>query len=518
MEKCPASIFNDVIGPVMRGQSSSHVAGAARICSLIRMGTNGAIRRAVVDFDVNGSLAESHDGHGSDMGMASGLLGFDLTDPRVPGAMELAKEAGLDIQINILDYGAVHPNNYRIAITSDKGETRVWEAISTGGGMVEVQRYENIPLAIAGDYHELLATSPDPAVLADVESLVPSREHCFRADNGSLYCVNIKTTSAVPDEILAAIRRLDGVRDVVRLAPVLPTGSRADCRVPFSSGAELLEYLKGGAREMWELAALYESSRGGVTEQQVFKHMAELVDIFQGAVRQGLAGTNYEQRILGPQAHLIDKSLQAKAIPQSAILTNVIRNITAIMETKSSMGVIVAAPTVGSAGCLPGTVIGVAEALGLDQDAVTRGMLAAGLIGVFFCEGASFAAEVGGCQFECGAAGGMAAAGVAQMLGGTAEQCLDAASMALQAITGLACDPVANRVEVPCLGKNVMAGTNAVSCAMVALAGYDRVIPLDETITAIYDIGLKLPLELRCTYGGLGKTPASQTIRKRLDG
>ena len=88
--------------------------------------------------------------------------------------------------------------------------------------------------------------------------------------------------------------------------------------------------------------------------------------------------------------------------------------------------------------------------------------------------------------------------------------------MALQNITGLACDPVANRVEVPCLGKNIMCGFNAVACANMALAGFDKVIPLDETIAAVYDVGLMLPLDLRCALGGLGKTPASFAIRKRL--
>ena len=111
----------------------------------------------------------------------------------------------------------------------------------------------------------------------------------------------------------------------------------------------------------------------------------------------------------------------------------------------------------------------------------------------------------------------MAAAAVCQMMGGSAEECADAASFALQAVTSLACDPVANRVEVPCLNKNIMGGMNAISSANVILAGYDKVVPLDETIKAMYDIGTKLPLELRCTYGGLGKTPTSDRIRAELD-
>jgi L-serine dehydratase len=144
-------------------------------------------------------------------------------------------------------------------------------------------------------------------------------------------------------------------------------------------------------------------------------------------------------------------------------------------------------------------------------------MLAAGLIGVFIAEAATFAAEVAGCQVECGAGSAMAAAALAQMMRGSVEHCLDAASMALQNISGLVCDPVANRVEVPCLGKNVMCGLNAVASANMALAGFDKVIPLDQTIAAIYDIGRKLPLELRCTLGGLGRTEASALIREKLE-
>ncbi|MBA4701646.1 MAG: L-serine ammonia-lyase, iron-sulfur-dependent, subunit alpha [Ruminococcus sp.] len=145
----------------------------------------------------------------------------------------------------------------------------------------------------------------------------------------------------------------------------------------------------------------------------------------------------------------------------------------------------------------------------LSREEMVRGLMVGGLIGLFIAEAATFSAEVAGCQVECGAASGMAAAAVTQMMGGTIEQCIDAASMALQNITGLACDPVANRVEVPCLGKNVMGGSNAIASANMILAGYNAVIPLDETIAAIYEIGLSLPLELRCTFGGLGKTKTS---------
>jgi len=155
--------------------------------------------------------------------------------------------------------------------------------------------------------------------------------------------------------------------------------------------------------------------------------------------------------------------------------------------------------------------------MGLPLEAMTRAMLAAGLIGVFIAAHATFAAEVGGCQAECGAGSGMAAAALVTLAGGNTQQTLTAASMALQNILGMICDPVANRVEVPCLGKNVMAASNALACANMALAGYDPVIPLDEVITTMDVVGKMIPAELRCTaLGGLSITPTSKEIEARL--
>lgn len=181
------------------------------------------------------------------------------------------------------------------------------------------------------------------------------------------------------------------------------------------------------------------------------------------------------------------------------------------------MGIIVAAPTAGACAGLPGAVIAAADAMGSTDDNIVRAMLAAGLIGVFICARSIFAAEVCGCLAECGSGSGMAAAALVTLSGGSARQAVDAASMAIQNVLGLVCDPVANRVEVPCLGRNVLAATNALSCANMALAGYDAVVPLDEVIETMNRVGMSLPAELRCTaMGGLSITPTSKAIERRL--
>lgn len=492
MEKQPCSIFNDVIGPVMRGPSSSHVAGAARIADLVRQAMPGKITHVLCDFDPTGALAASHIGHGTDMGFACGLLGIPLSNPQVDRYEELAKEAGLSIEYRILEYGAVHPGNYRIQATDDRGNCRHFEAVALGGGMIEMQKYEGHPVQVSGDYYEVLILSE-----AGLEEKKFSRP---------------RTESE-----LRAFRERAGVKEVVYLEPVLPTLSGEDVKVPYRTAAELLAYAEEHPMEPWEYAAYYESCRGGKTVEEDFCQMEEVLDVMEAAVENGLAGTQYEDRILGAQSPLVAKAEKAGRLLPDAPLNSVIRCISAVMESKSSMGLIVAAPTCGSCGCLPGTIIGLAKVLEFSREDCVKALLVAGLIGVFFGEQATFSAEVGGCQVECGAASGLAAAGIVQLVGGTVRECVDAASVALQNITGLACDPVGNRVEVPCLGKNIMAGSNAIASANMILSGFDKVVPLDETIQAIYDIGLSLPLELRCTYGGLGKTKTGQHLWEKMN-
>jgi L-serine dehydratase len=139
------------------------------------------------------------------------------------------------------------------------------------------------------------------------------------------------------------------------------------------------------------------------------------------------------------------------------------------------------------------------------------------MIGVLISARSTFAAEVGGCQAECGAGSGMAAAALVTLAGGNTRQELAAASMALQKVFGMVCDPVASRVEVPCLGKNVLAVGNALGCANMALANYDPVIPLDEVIQAMDQVGRSLPAELRCTaLGGLSLTKTAKALEGRL--
>ena len=177
-----------------------------------------------------------------------------------------------------------------------------------------------------------------------------------------------------------------------------------------------------------------------------------------------------------------------------------------------------AAPTAGSCGTLGGTVKAMCDYRKLDEEKKILAYFAAGMIGVFIAEGPGFSAEAFGCQVECGAASSMTAAALADLAGGSVKHAVDAASMALQNMIGLICDPIADRVEAPCLGKNISAAMNALSSSTMALSGFDAVIPLDQVIQSVYNVGKTIPFELRCTgKGGLSVTPRALEIKEQLN-
>jgi len=511
------SILNDVIGPVMRGPSSSHCAAALRIGRLARDLMDGRLQRVVVEFDRHGSLATTHESQGSDMGLFAGLMGWEATDDRLPHSAQALAEAGVEIDLRIVDLNAPHPNTYRLTLT-DGQESHTLTALSTGGGMIEIVDLDDFRLSVAGDYCEtLIYTQTDGPALRRrlIDHVTADAILLHQAGNACL--VEVKAQEFVDDALVKLLKEQFDVRAARRLCPVLPILSRANLNVPFTTCEQMLGSAPHRDVPLWQLAVAYESARGNLSEREVLQRMIEIVRILRRSVTEGLNGTEHKDRILGCQSRHFAHCMESKTLLDGGLLNRIVLYVTALMEVKSAMGVIVAAPTAGACGALPGACLAVAHAMGLSDEDVAKALLAGGLIGLFIVTGSTFAAEVAGCQAECGAASGMAAAALATLAGGTAEQAVAAASMALQNSLGMVCDPVANRVEVPCLGKNVMAASNALSCANMSLAGYDPVIPLDEVIDAMDRVGRSLPRELRCTaLGGLSVTPTAKALEAKL--
>ena len=191
----------------------------------------------------------------------------------------------------------------------------------------------------------------------------------------------------------------------------------------------------------------------------------------------------------------------------------------AVAEYNAAMGRIVAAPTAGSCGILPGAVLALLEQGLADADAAVDGLFCAGAVGMVIANQASISGAEGGCQAECGSASAMAAAALVQMRGGSPEMVENAVAIAIKNQLGLVCDPVAGLVEVPCIKRNAGGVTNALTAADMALAGIRSVIPADEVIQAMREVGESIPCSLRETaQGGLAATPTGKRIREQLFG
>lgn len=511
------SIFNDVIGPIMRGPSSSHCAAAFRIGKIAREVMDGDIQSIIFEYDPNGSLATTHTNQGSDMGLFGGLLGYNIQDKRLVDVEETIQERNIDVEMRTAEIGDEHPNKYRLTLENSE-EKHIITALSTGGGMIEITEIDNIPLSIEGDYYETLIWAQEDldGIKDHLSDHIEFDDISCRSSDGT-YLIEIKSQRPLEKKFLNRLKNDFNINTVKETSPVLPVLSRRDLDVPFTNSEEMFQYNEEKNLVLFELAIEYEKRRGNISEDEVFDMMKEIVEVMHDSIDRGLGGNEFEDRILGYQSGQYLDNVKKQKLLSGDLLNYITLNTTAMMEMKSSMGVIVAAPTAGACGVLPGAVLGAAQAIGVSVEKQVKAMLAAGLIGVFIANGSTFSAEVGGCQAECGAASGMAAAALVTLADGTLDQAVDASSIALQNIFGMTCDPVANRVEVPCLGKNVMAASNALISADMALANFDPVIPLHEVIVAMDKVGKSILRELRCTgLGGLSVTPTSKDIERKL--
>lgn len=519
----PPSIFNDVFGPVMIGPSSSHSAAAYRIGRLCRDLLGGRVTRLEARYNRGTALANTHRGQGTDRGLYGAILGWELTDPRMQGfdaEIEAALEtAGIALSVAYPDFGVTHASFYHLTVGNDAEVHRV-EAVSTGGGMFRILRIDGAPVRIEGDYHELLVFCGDGAAgqlaqrlkgLAQAESVTVSR-----GDAATI--VQVRSARPYDDRTVRELAGAEGVHSVRLLAPVLPVLSRADLAVPFLSASDMLGWNRERNLALWELAVHYECARGGLSEAAVRAEMSRLVAIMRQSVDAGVVGTDYADRLLTAQAPHAAAAMRTGTVPDDAV-AKMILFTAAIMDVKSAMGVFVAAPTAGSCGTTPGAILGFADAMGRSDAEIVEAMLAAGLIGVFIAAHATFSAELAGCMAETGASGAMAAAGLVHLMGGDLDQALTAAGSTINTGLGLICDPIADRVEAPCMEKNIAAAMRAYGAAISSVMGFSPVIPFDESVQAMDAIGRAMPDSMCCTGGaGLCQTRTGQRLLDAMRG
>jgi L-serine dehydratase len=475
----------------------------------------GKTGKVTVQFDRLDALATTHESQGSDMGMAGGLLGFEADDKRLLDPGPYLEKEGIKLSFEVVDSGRKESNLYMLQLQNETQQLRV-EGISVGGGVAEIIGLDDKPLSIRGDFHETLIYSMDEGFLSKLTSDLEWSSEVL-VFSGKTPFVQIRSRQEAEAHWLLEIQNHPQVDKIRTIAPVLPVLSGSKQKLPFSSCDQMFQFSRGKQMDAWQLALEYESARGDIPGEQVLAFMRDRYRIMRQGIESGLQGTQFRDRIYGPQSPSYWKHLKEGSLSKDEALHVITMYVSALMEVKSSMGTIVAAPTAGSCGTFPGAVLGLADSLGKGEEEIIKALLAGSLVGLFISKHATFSAEVGGCQAECGSGSGMAAAALVSLLAGSLEQSMSAASMALQNSLGMICDPIAARVEAPCLGKNISSAANALTCANMAIAGYDHLISLDEVIETMDRVGKSLPRELRCTaLGGLAVTPSAKKIERSL--
>ena len=269
-----------------------------------------------------------------------------------------------------------------------------------------------------------------------------------------------------------------------------------------------------------QLALADQAAQTETAPDILMRRMRRNLEVMQAAARDGAAkDLRSTSGLTGGDAWKMREYLARGGALCGPVGARAIAIALAVAEYNAAMGRIVAAPTAGSCGILPGAVLALLEQGLADEDAAVDGLFCAGAIGMVIANQASIAGAEGGCQAECGSASAMAAAALVQMRGGSPAMAEQAAAIAIKNQLGLVCDPVAGLVEVPCIKRNAGGVTNALTAADMALAGIVSVIPVDEVVGAMREVGESLPCALRETaQGGLAATPTGQRIRERLFG
>ena len=279
----------------------------------------------------------------------------------------------------------------------------------------------------------------------------------------------------------------------------------------FKSAKELLDLCAKSGLSISGVMRERECQLGETTTEAVNQRMARAWEIMQDSARQPLQSPVKSMGgLIGGEA----KKLELHRADGSGIcgdlLQKAITYAMAVLEVNASMGLIVAAPTAGSAGVVPGLMLAMKEHYSLSDDKIIAALFNAGAVGYLAMRNATVAGAVGGCQAEIGVASAMAASAAVELMGGTPAQSLDAASTVLMNMLGLVCDPVGGLVEYPCQNRNAAGVANALIAAELSLSGIRQLIPFDQMLDTMYAVGKRIPMELRETaLGGCAATPSA---------
>ena len=518
----------EILGPIMVGPSSSHTAGALRIALVAR--SLGPEHLARVDFTLYNSFAKTYRGHGTDRALVAGMLGFAPDDERVRDSFAQATNTRLIFSFapaSDEEGAGRHPNTVTCVMTGVDGNTVSVTGESLGGGRIRISQVDGVNVELSGDYPTLFISHRDhPGVLAALTGTLATAGaniatiNTFRKERGGMAYTIIELDESASTKELEGLRKLPKVISacVVEIPGATLISADAEITLDYNNGHELLKLCQNKKLSIGALTRAREIELSSGDAKAVDAQMERVLTAMRGQTtdpinnpRPSLGG------LIGGQARAVFDNADKFAAPlMGNTLTRASAYAMATLERSASMGVIVAAPTAGSSGVVPGAVLAVSEAIGADDQQIKEALWCAAGIGAIMTRNATVAGAEGGCQAEVGSAAAMAAAAVAQLLGATPSVALSAASTAIDNLLGLVCDPVRGLVEHPCQDRNVIGVSAALSSAQLALSGVLDPLPFDEVVEAMRQVGAALPATLRETaLGGLAATPSAHSARSR---
>ena len=280
---------------------------------------------------------------------------------------------------------------------------------------------------------------------------------------------------------------------------------------------EIMARCEKDSVEFWKAVQLEDCEENGISEEESWNQMTHMWNSMKESVAAYDPEAISRSGLVGREGKLMDAYREQEKPLCGDFVSKVIANALKMGCNNACMKRIVAAPTAGACGVMPAVLVTYYKEYEASEETMIQAMYVAAGIGQVIASRASLAGASGGCQAEVGSASAMAASALTELRGGTPEQCLHAAAMTLKNLLGLVCDPVAGLVECPCIKRNAMGAVNAVLCSDMALAGITSVIPFDEVVEAMKNVGRMMHPDLRETArGGLAATPTARRIAEKI--
>ena len=531
----PHMLLHDIIGPIMVGPSSSHTAGALAISAMARKLVGS--QPASVTFKLYGSFAHTYSGHGTDRALVAGLLGLSTDDLRIRDSFALAQEARMDVNIVPLPQAEYdHPNTVDIEAVDTAGTTYCFRGVSVGGGAAKLTHIDGMRVEITGKSNSLVVHQHDEkGILAFITTTLLTANvniataNLYRTSKGGQAFTIIETDEPLPDSLVSILEAHPGIHSAKAIAAVEAGGQKALAgtnaaqqeqandayhQYDFKTGEDLLARCAQWDAPMSTVYLQrnkYLLERDGLADETL-AYLHRVIKVMRQSAHEPLESPRPSiGGLLGGESQKMQQLTAAGGgVLMGALMEKATRYALAVLETNASMGCIVAAPTAGSAGVIPAVLMAVQEEHGFSDDEIAKALANAAAVGHLVARNATVSGAEGGCQAEIGTASAMAASAVVELLGGTPQQCLAAASNAMTSLMGLVCDPVGGLVEIPCQKRNATAAVNSLVSAQIALAGVTNLVNFDQTVEAMFQVGRSLPFELRESgLGGIAGTPSA---------